>query len=234
MSEMAALADDSHVTVSGSRAMAWFLGEVSAPVFVRYVEGRPVVTRILDPGATAGLAVGDEIVSVDNETVAARADRLSRFIAASTPAWRSRVVELRLLAGDSGSQSAVVVRGADGATRTVMVRRSVSALSATQRDGDAVRLLDGNIGYADLERLEVADVPAMFERFRQTVGIIFDMRGYPRGTAWAIAPRLNTRHRPFAAIFERPVMTAGSTDERITFTQSLPPTTTWVYERPTA
>ena len=29
------------------------------------------------------------------------------------------------------------------------------------------------------------------------------------------------------------MMTAGSTDERLTFTQPLPPTTTWVYDKPT-
>jgi hypothetical protein len=34
---------------------------------------------------------------------------------------------------------------------------------------------------------------AIFEKFKDTKGIIFDMRGYPRGTAWAIAPRINTK-----------------------------------------
>jgi hypothetical protein len=95
-------------------------------------------------------------------------------------------------------------------------------------------VLEGNIGYADLERLEVSAVPAMFESFRGTLGIVFDMRGYPRGTAWAIAPRINTRRPPSVALFFRPQVLGGSTSERLSFLQPLPPTTGAVYTRPTA
>jgi hypothetical protein len=94
-------------------------------------------------------------------------------------------------------------------------------------------MLDGNVGYADLDRLEVAEVPKVFELFRDTVGIIFDMRGYPRGTAWAIAPRINTRKPTAAALFYRPLLVGGSGRERLSFEQGLPPTTTEVYSRPT-
>jgi C-terminal processing protease CtpA/Prc len=138
------------------------------------------------------------------------------------------------LSGAVGSTGVVVVRGADGVARTVHVKRSAAGTGSPQREGEVVRVLPRNIGYADLERLEVADVPAMFERLRDTAGIIFDMRGYPRGTAWAIAPRLNTRKPPFVAIFERPVMTAGSTTERAMFTQAIPSGSGWIYTKPTA
>ena len=51
--------------------------------------------------------------------------------------------------------------------------------------------------------LTPAQVAPMFEAFKATKGIVFDMRGYPQGTAWAIAPRLNTRKAPYAAMFHR-------------------------------
>jgi C-terminal processing protease CtpA/Prc len=53
-----------------------------------------------------------------------------------------------------------------------------------------VRILPGNLGYVDLTRLETSGVDAMFEQVAKTRGLILDMRGYPRGTAWWIAPRL--------------------------------------------
>ena len=40
----------------------------------------------------------------------------------------------------------------------------------------------------------------MFERMKATRAIIFDMRGYPWGTAWAIAPRLADAIRPVALL----------------------------------
>jgi len=45
----------------------------------------------------------------------------------------------------------------------------------------------------------------MFEQFKDARGIIFDMRGYPRGTAWAIAPGINTEVASDAAEFRRRV-----------------------------
>ena len=230
---MAALTQDSHVRVSGSQALAKFVGEVAAPVQVRYVEQRPIVTRVLDPSSAPGLKAGDEVLTVDGVEIAAIAARIERHITYSTPASRSWQVASRLLSGDAGSVAKVGVRGADGGVREVQVTRPAKPTPSTQRDGEVYRIVDGNIGYADLERLEVAQVPAMFEAFRGTNGIVFDMRGYPRGTAWSIAPRINTRKSTAAALFYRPVVAAGSKVERISFMQDLPPTTTWVYDRPT-
>src|SRR4051812_2840838 len=49
-----------------------------------------------------------------------------------------------------------------------------------------------------------------------------DMRGYPRGTAWAIAPRLSIADQPVNAQFRRNAITGGH-PETIYFEQKLPP-----------
>jgi C-terminal processing protease CtpA/Prc len=97
------------------------------------------------------------------------------------------------------------------------------AAGLSWRSGEVVRILDGNIGYVDLDRLNVPEVDAMFEKLKDTRAIIFDMRGYPHATAWAIAPRLNVRHATDAAMFERPIVgTADWTPWRHKFIQPLP------------
>jgi C-terminal processing protease CtpA/Prc len=53
----------------------------------------------------------------------------------------------------------------------------------------------------DLDRLETAQVDEMFEKFKDTKAIIFDVRGYPRGTVFEIAPRLTEARTPVAALF---------------------------------
>jgi C-terminal processing protease CtpA/Prc len=56
---------------------------------------------------------------------------------------------------------------------------------------------------------------------------VFDMRGYPNGTAWPIAPRVNTRKARYGAEFLEPLRTASPDDEapdpRIRFLQQIPP-----------
>jgi C-terminal processing protease CtpA/Prc len=74
------------------------------------------------------------------------------------------------------------------------------------------RILEDGIGYVDLDRLENVDVDAMFTAFEKTRAIVFDMRGYPHGTAWSIAPRINTRHARFAAQFFEPFVSTGSAE----------------------
>jgi C-terminal processing protease CtpA/Prc len=92
-------------------------------------------------------------------------------------------------------------------------------------------LLPVNIGYADLDRLTLSTVDEMFERFKDTKAIVFDMRGYPSGTAWAIAPRLSEKSSVGAASFQRPTLMAldGRPSTSYSFVQHLSATDKWRY-----
>jgi C-terminal processing protease CtpA/Prc len=81
----------------------------------------------------------------------------------------------------------------------------------------------------DLTRLTTAEVDAMFERFKETKAIILDVRGYPKGTAWVIAPRLNTRNARDGAMYLQPLVSASDEDARKTFFQMIPATDKWRY-----
>jgi len=113
--------------------------------------------------------------------------------------------------------------------------RTADPWQDTGRSGPLFRVLSGNIGYADLGRLPADQVDSMFERLKGTRAIIFDMRGYPYGTAWSIAPRLTNADMPTAARFSRPIATTPDTTDRteLSFTQALPHTDKWRYLRPT-
>ncbi|MEJ2117647.1 MAG: S41 family peptidase [Alphaproteobacteria bacterium] len=144
-------------------------------------------------------------------------ERLGRYVAASTPQAHRRQVLRRLLCGAEGSEVRMTVRGTDGAEREVHLRRTLPAASqiAEPRSGDVLRWLPGNIGYADLDRLQRSEVDGMFNMFAAAKAIVFDMRGYPAGTAWAIAPRLASPGclHPPAARFERPRNSAPLTSD---------------------
>lgn len=87
--------------------------------------------------------------------------------------------------------------------------------------GPAYHLLDDATGYADLNRLEVPEVDAMFKAFEHTRAIVFDMRGYPHATAWAIGPRLNTRGADHFATFYGALV--GLEPRRYSFEQPIAP-----------
>jgi C-terminal processing protease CtpA/Prc len=234
LASMATHLHDSHVRLTSPAIRAHF-GVGRAPVYIRMIEGQPVIAHFMDDSALAGGArVGDIVVAVDGEDARARMHRLERYISASTPQALQRYAALRLTGGPVGTTVTLRLRGAGGTERTVTMTRS-EAFDLTGRSGPMFRVLRGNIGYADLGRLPASQVDSMFERLKDTRAIIFDMRGYPFGTAWSIAPRLTRKDMPAAARFSRPNATTPDTTERTeySFTQTLPHTDQWRYLRPT-
>lgn len=206
--EMAAHIEDGHTTVTGGAA--WEItGTWTLPIEVRSVGGEFVVTDFFGKApAVTGVTVGDVVVSVDGEPLATRVARIRKINTASTDAARLDRNLGYSLRGAKDSSAVLELRGADGATRSVTVPR-VPLAAIDYPPAKSYRVLDGNIGYADLRRLTVGEVDAMFDALAKTKAIIFDMRGYPRGTAWSIAPRINTRNSIYGARFQRPQF-AGS------------------------
>ena len=207
---LAAQIPDGHVNVWGSDELSRERGKGFAPFEVRVLEGQVVVTGIADPALVgdAKLEVGDVITKVHGEPIAAKMSNVAKYIAASNEvthaAWSAR----NALRGDPHEKLALSVRGKDGRERDVVVARTVGWVPA-KRTGPVYRLLDGGIGYADLDRLEMKDVDAMFEAFKDAPAIVFDMRGYPHGTAWTIAPRINVKKAKYAAQIFEPFVSAG-------------------------
>ena len=84
-----------------------------------------------------------------------------------------------------------------------------------------MQVLPSGYGYVDLDRLQAGEVDKMFETIKETPAVIFDMRGYPNGTAWSIAPRLTNKGNVVAALFSRPLLEATNlTNEELADTAS--------------
>ncbi|HEX2121888.1 MAG TPA: S41 family peptidase [Thermoanaerobaculia bacterium] len=208
--ELAARIEDGHTTVRGHAVYVPIVGAVFLPLEVRAVEGRYIVTGSTAP-KDVPIAIGDEVVSIDGEPLADRVKRLWKYIPASHETARLNRVLATATRGPREPPAELVVRGADGATRTVKVPRGTWSATAGQK-GEIWRVLDGNIGYVDLTRLAVPQVDAMFEALKNTEAIVFDLRGYPKGTAWSIAPRINTSGATVGATFRRVQLSVFSSE----------------------
>ncbi len=228
VASLAAHIHDTHVTVSGG-ALRSVVPNIPVGVQARLIENQLVVSRIVDPAAaSAGLHPGDVIVSVDGEAIGARTARLTPFISASTPQALRFRLQSSLMSGSDTMPARLVVRGATGPARTMSLRRSTEFYQglAKHRTSSLVRMLPGNIGYIDLERLPVEMVDSAFRVLSGAQAIILDDRGYPLGTAWAIAPRLNVHgDGVVAAKFRRLVVPSPDTTRTtlFEFDQPIPP-----------
>lgn len=234
--QMVAETDDSHSGVrfpslskSGEK-----LGRFFPPLSVRYIENQTVVFDILEPNTN--IERGDVILAIDGEPIEKYRARFAVYQAASTNQALQFALHRNLLRGQKDTKMKLNVRGLDGKTREVEVTRNIpyndprwQKIYDLSRKSPVVEVLPTGYGYVDLVRLEVGEVDKMFETLKNTPAIIFDMRGYPRGTAWSIAPRLTEKKNVAAAQFTRPFLTATSLTDADTsnganyaFTQYLP------------
>jgi C-terminal processing protease CtpA/Prc len=236
VAEMAACIQDTHTTVAGSKELNRFFGEAAPPVALRLIEGKPAVTDLLDAEAVkgSGVAIGDVVLAIDGEPSEQRMARYGKYLAGSNPGSHAWSLLRRLLNGPDGSTLQLTVRGRDDKPREIALpRKAAYALLRPKPSGEVFKILADNIGYCDLERLTLGEVDAMLERLKDTRAIVFDLRGYPRGTAWALAPRLNVRGAKYGASFQRMVVSGGSSTEegkaRFAFRQPLPTGNKWKY-----
>ena len=223
--EMGARIGDGHVNVFPAK---WDMKTRGiAPFETRLIEGKLAVIRVLDDATKLGIAVGDVIETIDGKPVAEKLAALRPVTTGSTDEARDQHAAQAAFGGDNGSTIKIGVRDARGKLREIAVTRKNDYAMALHAEptGPHWKKLPGNIGYVDLRLLTVPEVDQMFTELGAMKALVFDMRGYPKGTAWAIAPRINTKQAKYGAQFLAPLVRGQNeaTDVRERFFQDLPP-----------
>ncbi len=228
--ELMAHIADGHTGVRGNPGIQQVLGEAWPHLEVRILEDQVAVTAV-DP-ALSGLAVGDVIVGVDGEPIARRIERLLPLTPASTELTQRTRAARSALAGAKDSTARLEVIGGDGKARHVDVPRATDFWRPAQPEGSPWKRLRPRVGYADLTRLQPDQVDSMLEELRDTDALVLDLRGYPNGTAWPLAARLNARGAKVGAIFRRREVSGLEAEESeggYYFAQPLPEPRSWTY-----
>jgi C-terminal processing protease CtpA/Prc len=231
--EMVARVEDGHSSAFGHPSVPKLLGSASPAIRVRVVEDQFVVTRVFDESSAVRL--GDVVVSVDGEPFRSRVNRLRKYVTASTERARINRIAATALRGKPGSEAVLELQEAGGMVRTVRLTRNKTPPERPVTE--AYRVVDDNVGYVDLTALTPPQVDDMFDKLMSTKAIIFDMRGYPRGTAWQIAPRINRLNAKIGAVFRRPQVSGAFSMEGAAsgfyFEQPLPNSDKPIFNRQT-
>lgn len=232
--ELAARTQDSHVSVRNAGAAQEYFGTHAPPLMLVSAEGEAVVAALPGAGSGTGVAVGDIILAVDGTAIEERRKLFARYIAASTPQALARSVEAGLLRGPKDRPARLTIRGSDGKTREVDVARTLEWVAArtelrhlpAHRKEPAVHaMLPSGYGYIDLERLKHTEADRALDALLAAPAIIFDMRGYPDGTAWVLGPRLVKQKpaKPIVAAHFFPPFWRGPHRFKLSFDQTLGP-----------
>ena len=187
-------ANDAHVEgLTWSTAFSLF-GYYCPKLILRYTQDSYIVVK----SGYEDIAKGDVIVSIDSISADQLEDSLRPYISAGNPSVFRRFMCRYLLRGNSGSQVQIEFTDSLGINHSLSVGRNYYMYDNWFYDyypNDTLgtikfRKWNCNVGYVNMGELMPSDVDSMYYNLINTSAIIFDIRNYPNGTAWAIADYL--------------------------------------------
>ena len=178
--QLIAHVNDTHANIYNDRALDIWTGLKRAPYEIAFIESKAVVIRILNSELTkpAELKPGDIITDINGKPVDKIVEERKPYSPASNPAVQLRNIASDLLRTYSDKISLQIVR--DGRSQNLDVTCFPLASLRTQSiPKSSHRLLSSDIGYIWLETLKKDSVSVIMEKFKNTKGIIIDIRCYP-------------------------------------------------------
>ena len=205
VAEMYANIQDGHGFIEGGVNLTGkFFGTYVPPFLARFIEDKYVVTRIINDSVAkqSGIKVGDIIHSINGKDPMQILDEIRKYDPTSNKSTQTaRFSNLPLVTKTDSLPSVLDMEDENGKRKTVMIfgQKINSTIYSSKNkllisERPIFKLLSPDIGYVEMKRLELNMVDSMFDTFRNTKGFIMDMRGYPKGTAWDIGPRLTERN----------------------------------------
>jgi C-terminal processing protease CtpA/Prc len=176
---------DTHANLwGGNNKIEKWKGNFFAPVHMRFIEGELVVTDYYNPElkSETGPEVGDVIRKIDGKSIKEIIREKSIYYPASNEAARGRDMAEEMLRSQKDVAIIEFVNNGKVVSEKIkLYPRSDLKIYRLYRKDDkkCYRLLDNNIGYITLMSVKENDIAEIRKEFKDTRGIIVDIRNYP-------------------------------------------------------
>ena len=197
----------------------------TVPLSVRRIQGKYYIVSTSKDSTLNAFQLWDEIVAIDSIPVNAYKQMFrSRFAYSNDWVFERDLCSYFLLTGKKNSLVRVTIQRNGkkmqlNATRVAPTYMPDYKQVSFNDDHKDIELLKGNIGYVNMGSLSQERIDKIFDTLMNTKAIIFDIRNYPKGTAWGIVPRL-TDHDSVAVKFGKPYVTYESINSPVIFKMS--------------
>lgn len=203
---------DGHGFIRNSMVLSSLMGgSAYPPVGSTWIDNKVVINSIINDSLAkkADVSIGDVVLARDGVPVAQLMQKIKKHFAYSNESAGNAIGATSILRGAEGQTARYTIQDKNGKVREVTLgfnsanRQAFFANSSGRANTPILRFITPEIGYADLDRMPASMTDSMFQLFKNTKAIIFDMRGYPQGSAWSIGPILSGRNSVPAAKFTR-------------------------------
>lgn len=186
--EMIGRVNDTHANLwMQDEDMRGYFGRLYPPFQIRFIENQAVVSNYYNKtlGEQSGVKIGDVVSAVNGVPVEDLVKKMKPLYPASNEPTKLRDIAKNLLRGNDSTFALTVQR--DGATFPMDVQRFDAKSNdfnlgidwAHHKPDSCYRLLSPEVGYIYLGNIQQHLLPTIFEQFKNTKGIVIDIRNYP-------------------------------------------------------
>lgn len=177
--ELTARINDSHAGIYNA-VTRHFFGDRILPLEVVFVENKAVVKNYYDEklGKETGLKIGDVILEINHKPVEKIIDDYAKYLPASNYPTQLRKLSFELLS--SNDMSVDLKYLSDGTEKTTTLQTYLpDRINYTQKPAASFRMIDEQTAYINLGTVKSKDFQDIFEKIKNTKGLIIDLRAYP-------------------------------------------------------
>ncbi len=176
---------DTHAILrKGNNKIEEWKGNFYPPFHVRFIENKLVVDDYFNQELTeqTGLEVGDIIQQINGKPVNDIVASVSDFYPASNQPTQLRNISFDILRSQKSEMEIIYAHNGKDKTKTLKLysKDNLNYYKLFKNDREkSSRLLLNNIAYITLKTIKDSDVPEIKDKFKDTKGIIIDIRNYP-------------------------------------------------------
>lgn len=177
---------DTHANIRNNSALVAFKGNKLLPVQAKFIENKLVVTGYFldDAALKEQMKVGDVITHIDGRTVEELIQKYLPLTPGSNYETQLRDLPGNYLLRGKDKQMVLTLEGRNGSYAVGLMPKPFDQLNLSiNYDPDpkapGYYLLNDSVGYIFPAKYKNKDLPAIKKLFRDTRGIIVDMRCYP-------------------------------------------------------
>lgn len=174
---------DTHANLwEGGDKIAELRGSNYAPFKAEFIEGKLVVTDYYNPEHTT-LKIGDIITHINGKAIESIVDSLKSYYPASNEAAMLRDISGNLLRSAQKNLTLKYVSEKQNKQQEIALfdkkQLNMYFWYRVNEGEKCFKMLKGNIGYITLANITEMDIPEIKKLFKDTKGIIIDIRNYP-------------------------------------------------------
>ncbi|VAW29622.1 FIG00652073: hypothetical protein [hydrothermal vent metagenome] len=177
---------DTHANLwGGADKIDEWKGVNYSPLHLRFIENQLVVTDYYNEELKnqVGLQIGDVITKINGNSIDKIVKEKSKYYPASNVPTRLRDISPDLLRSNSDYIDIEFVSdNSNPQTKTIKLypKDSLDIYRWYRRNDDkSFKMLENNIGYVTLQNIKEGDISKIKSEFKDTKGIIIDIRNYP-------------------------------------------------------